>query len=166
MTGIRLGLRTTPQKKVVPTESIKMVTWPFPSFPTFKPKVTDMPNPGHAHAITIEKCPNRIIVKFNEQVVADTKDALILREGPLPPMNYIPRKDAEMATLTRTTHSTHCPFKGDASYFSITVQGKTVDNAVWTYESPLSSVMAIKDHLAFYPEKMDSIKEVPVEEEE
>ena len=120
-----------------------------------------MSAPGHAHAITIEKNPNRITVTFNGTVLADTQSALVLKEGPLPPANYIPRADVQMSYLQRTDHSTHCPFKGDASYFSVSVNGKTEENAVWTYEAPIDSVAQIKDYVVFYPEKMDAIKELP-----
>ena len=120
-----------------------------------------MSAPGHAHAITIEKNPNRITVTFNGTVLADTQRALVLKEGPLPPVNYIPREDVQMSCLERTDHSTHCPFKGDASYFSVSVNGKTEENAVWTYEAPIDSVAQIKDYVVFYPEKMDKIKELP-----
>lgn len=120
-----------------------------------------MSAPGHAHAITIEKNPNRITVTFNGTVLADTQSALVLKEGPLPPANYIPREDVQMSYLQRTDHSTHCPFKGDASYFSVSVNGKTAENAVWTYEAPIDSVARIKDYVVFYPEKMDAIKELP-----
>ncbi|MFB3145725.1 MAG: DUF427 domain-containing protein [Nitrospirales bacterium] len=120
-----------------------------------------MSAPGHAHAITIEKNPNRITVTFNGTVLADTQSALVLKEGPLPPVNYIPREDVQMSYLQRTDHSTHCPFKGDASYFSVSVNGKTEENAVWTYEAPIDSVAQIKDYVVFYPEKMDAIKELP-----
>ncbi len=120
-----------------------------------------MSAPGHAHAITIEKNPNRITVTFNGTVLADTQSALVLKEGPLPPANYIPREDVQMSYLQRTDHSTHCPFKGDASYFSVSVNGKTAENAVWTYEAPLDSVAQITDYVVFYPEKMDAIKELP-----
>jgi uncharacterized protein (DUF427 family) len=119
-----------------------------------------MSAPGHAHAITIEKNPNRITVTFNGTVLADTQRALVLKEGPLPPVNYIPREDVQMSCLQRTDHSTHCPFKGDASYFSVSVNGKTAENAVWTYEAPIDSVAQIKDYVVFYPEKMDAIKEL------
>lgn len=120
-----------------------------------------MSAPGHAHAITIEKNPNRITVTFNGTVLADTQSALVLKEGPLTPVNYIPREDVQMSYLQRTDHSTHCPFKGDASYFSVSVNGKTAENAVWTYEAPIDSVARIKDYVVFYPEKMDAIKELP-----
>jgi uncharacterized protein (DUF427 family) len=114
----------------------------------------------HPHAITIEKNPHRIRVKCNGAVIADTRRALVLKEGPVPPMNYIPREDVQMSYLQRTNHSTHCPFKGDACYFSVSVNGKTIENAVWTYETPIDAVARIKNYLAFYSEKMDTIEEL------
>ena len=112
-----------------------------------------MSNPGHPHAITIEKNPNRIKVSFNGTVIADTTRALVLKEGPLPPAHYIPRSDVQMSYLQRTDHSTRCPFKGDASYFSVHVGDQTADNAVWAYETPIDAVAQIKDCLSFYKEK-------------
>lgn len=122
-----------------------------------------MSTPGHAHAITIKKNPHRIKVMFNGTVVADTKQALVLKEGPLSPVNYIPREDVQLSYLHQTNHSTHCPFKGNASYFSLSVNGKTADNAIWTYETPIDAVAQIKDYVVFYPEKMDAIEELPLD---
>lgn len=122
-----------------------------------------MSTPGHAHAITIEKNPNRVTVAFHGTVIADTTRALLLKEGRLPQVNYIPREDVQTSYLQRTGHSTHCPFKGNASYFSVNVDGKTVDNAVWTYENPLDSVAQIKGCLSFYVEKLEVIEESPGE---
>lgn len=118
-----------------------------------------MSKQNHPHAIRIEKHPKRVTVTWNGSVVAETKQALVLKEGPLPPAYYVPRQDVHVSYLQRTDHSTHCPFKGEASYFSVTVNGKTADNAVWTYENPIDDVAAIKDHLSFYKEKMDAIEE-------
>lgn len=120
-----------------------------------------MNGPSHAHAITIEKNPDRVKMTFNGTVIADTQRALVLREGPLPPVNYLPREDINMSYLRRTDHATHCPFKGDASYFTVSVKDKTAENAVWTYEAPLASVAEIKNYVAFYREKMDAIEELP-----
>jgi uncharacterized protein (DUF427 family) len=97
----------------------------------------------------------------NGRVVADTRSALTLREASLAPVLYIPRADADMTLLERTSHRTHCPFKSDANYYSLKVDGRTAENAVWTYEDPFPEVAAIKDHLAFYPERVDSIEELP-----
>jgi uncharacterized protein (DUF427 family) len=116
--------------------------------------------PGPDHPITIEPNPRRVRVTFNGRVVADTTRALTLREASLRPVQYIPRADADMGAFTRTAHSTHCPYKGDAAYYSLDVDGRTSANAVWTYEAPFAAVAEIKDHLAFYPSRVDRIEEV------
>ncbi len=118
-----------------------------------------MSAPGHAHSITIEKNLNRVTVAFHGTVIADTQQALVLKEGLLPPATYIPREDVNMPYLQRTDHSTHCPFKGDASYFSVCVDDKIADNAVWTYEAPIDSVAAITNYVSFYKEKLDVSEE-------
>ena len=120
-----------------------------------------MSSSGHPHAITIENNPNRIKVAFNGTVIAETTRALVLKEGPLPPATYIPREDVQMSYLQRTDHSTHCPFKGNASYFSVRVGNEIADNAVWTYETPIDSVAQIKNCLSFYVEKLDVSEESP-----
>ena len=84
------------------------------------------------HRITIEPNPKRVRVVFNGRVVADTTRALTLREATLPPVQYVPRDDADMSLLERTDHRTHCPFKSDASYFTIRADGRVAENAVWT----------------------------------
>src|SRR5258708_4957744 len=101
--------------------------------------------PGPDHPITIESNPKRVRVIWNGRVVADTTRALTLREASLRAVQYIPRQDADMALLARSTHSTHCPYKGDASYFSLSADGHAKENAVWTYETPFPAVAAIKE---------------------
>lgn len=98
----------------------------------------------------------RVRVIFNGEVVADSREAIRLEEGAYPPVYYVPRKDVKMERLIRTSHTTHCPHKGDATYYSLS-NGRTARNAVWSYEQPFVQVEAIKDHLAFYPDKVDSI---------
>jgi uncharacterized protein (DUF427 family) len=115
--------------------------------------------PGPDHPITIEHSPNRVVVTVAGRVVADTRDALILREASYPPVHYVPRKDVDMALLERTEHATYCPYKGDCSYFSVPLGGDRSANAVWTYEAPYAAVTPIKDHLAFYPNRVDAIEE-------
>lgn len=115
--------------------------------------------PGPDHPITIAKNPKRVVVTAGGKRIADTKNALVLKEASYPAVQYIPRKDADMTLLERTDHSTHCPYKGDASYFSIPAAGPKGINAVWTYENPHAAVAAIKDHLAFYPDRVDEIVE-------
>jgi len=114
--------------------------------------------PGPDHPITIEKTPQRVRVTAAGQTIADTRDALTLREGSYPPVQYIPRKDVDFGLLERTTHTSYCPYKGDASYYSIVPGGEPARNAVWSYETPYPSVAAIKDHVAFYPNRIDVIE--------
>ena len=108
--------------------------------------------------IAIAPHPGRVRVLFAGAVVADSSHALALHEGQYPPVLYIPRSDANMGLYQRTSHSTHCPHKGDAAYFSLSVGERTAQNAVWTYEAPFAAVAQIKDHLAFYPNRVDRIE--------
>jgi uncharacterized protein (DUF427 family) len=114
--------------------------------------------PGPDHPITIERNPARITVVVGGRVVADTRDALTLREASYPPVQYIPRKDVDMSLLEKTQHSTYCPYKGDASYYSIPSGGTKSVNAIWTYESAFPAVSAINDYVAFYPDRVDKIE--------
>jgi uncharacterized protein (DUF427 family) len=114
-----------------------------------------MQTPGPAHPITIAPNPARITVAVAGQTIADTTHALTLQEASYAPVHYIPRADVDMTLLERTTRSTHCPYKGDAAYYSIPAGGARTANAVWTYESPYPAVAAIKDHLAFYSDRVD-----------
>jgi uncharacterized protein (DUF427 family) len=119
----------------------------------------DMKAPGPDHPITIEPNPRRVRVTFNGRVVADTRRALTLREAGYAPVQYIPRADIDMELLARTQHATYCPYKGDASYFSLKVDRRVSDNAAWSYEAPYAAVAAIKEHLAFYPRRVEGIVE-------
>ena len=118
--------------------------------------------PGPDHPITIAPNPKRVRVVFNGRVVADTTRALVLREASYPPVAYIPRADADMALFSRTAHATYCPYKGEASYYSLNVEGRTSENAVWTYEAPYPAMVEIKEHLAFYSSRVDRIEEEDV----
>ena len=111
--------------------------------------------PGPDHPITIERNPNRVTVTLRGQVLADTRNALTLREAKYPAVHYIPRADVDMAQLGRTEHVTYCPFKGDCSYFSLPGDDPQSANAVWTYEAPFPAVEAIRDHLAFYADRVE-----------
>ena len=112
-----------------------------------------MKEPGPDHPITIEKNPKRVVVKAKGKVIADTRNAKTLKEGSYPPVHYIPRADVDLLKLSRTTHTTTCPYKGDASYFSI-LDHELGENAVWSYEKPHKAVDEIKEHVAFYPNKV------------
>lgn len=111
--------------------------------------------PGPDHPIDIESGSAHVVVRAAGRVIADTCRALALREASYPPVFYIPREDADMAALTRSDHESWCPYKGEASYYSV-VGG--VANAVWTYETPHEAVAAIRDRLAFYPDRVDAIE--------
>jgi uncharacterized protein (DUF427 family) len=123
------------------------------------PKTIKIPDPDHP--ITIERSSDRVVIKVAGRVVAETRDALTLREAGYPPVHYIPRKDVDMALLQRTDHFTYCPYKGDCAYFSIPLGGERSTNVVWTYEAPYAAVVSIKDRLAFYPDRVDAVEERP-----
>jgi uncharacterized protein (DUF427 family) len=112
--------------------------------------------PGPDHPIIIEKNPNRMVVSVAGQVIADTQQALDLREASYPVVHYIPRSDVNMQLLERTSHLTYCPYKGECSYYSIPAGGTKSVNAVWTYEEAYHAVADIKEYLAFYPNRVDS----------
>jgi uncharacterized protein (DUF427 family) len=113
--------------------------------------------PGPDHPISIEANPARIVVKIGGKIVADTSAALTLREASYPLVQYIPRRDVDMTALTRSEHTSYCPYKGDASYYSIPVGGDRSVDAVWTYETPFEAVAQIRDYVAFYPDRVDEI---------
>ena len=115
--------------------------------------------PGPDHPITITKNPRSVRVTAGDIVIAETSRALTLKEAKYPAVQYLPREDANMALLERTDRTTHCPYKGDASYYSVKADGKTLDNAIWTYEMPFPAMAEISGHLAFYPDKV-KIEEV------
>jgi uncharacterized protein (DUF427 family) len=115
--------------------------------------------PGPDHAITVERNPLRVVVSIQGRIIADSREALTLREAKYAAVQYIPRKDVDMSVLERTDHVTYCPYKGDCAYYSIPLGGERSVNAVWTYEAPHSAVAAIKDHLAFYPDRVGAIEE-------
>jgi uncharacterized protein (DUF427 family) len=124
-----------------------------------KPKTVKIPGPDHP--IAIEPMAGRIVVKVAGRVVADTRDALTLREASYPPVQYVPRKDVDMTLLERTDHATYCPYKGDCAYYSIPAGGARSVNAVWTYEAAYPAVAAIEGYLAFYPDRVDTIETGP-----
>ena len=115
--------------------------------------------PGPEHPISIDANPSRVVVTAGGKVIADTCEALTLREASYPAVQYIPRRDVDMAALTRSDHTTYCPYKGDASYYSVPAGGDRSVNAVWTYEAPFEAMAQIKDHVAFYPDRVDAIEE-------
>ncbi len=114
--------------------------------------------PGPDHPITITPFAARVRIIFNGSVVADTSKALSLQEGSYRPVFYIPREDAQMALFERTAHRTHCPYKGDAAYYSIRLGERVSENAIWSYEQPFPAMAGIAGLLAFYPDRVDAIE--------
>src|SRR5690606_18818114 len=113
---------------------------------------------GPEHPIPITPYAGTVRVIFNGQAVAETSRALELKEASYPPVLYIPREDADMGALRRTNHASHCPYKGDAAYYSLMVAGRESENAVWSYEEPYPAMAEIRNHLAFYPNRVDRIE--------
>lgn len=116
--------------------------------------------PGPDHPITISPTPKRVRVSADGVVIAETRRALTLKEASYPAVQYIPRADAKMDLLLRTDRVTHCPYKGDANYFSVKVGGKLIENSTWTYETPYPAMAEISGYLAFYPDRV-KIEELP-----
>ena len=117
-----------------------------------------MAAPTAGHPIEIRRDPRRVRVISGGQIIAETSSALSLREASYPPVLYIPREDVRMDFLRPSVHRTHCPYKGDASYFSICLPTGLEPDAVWSYEKPLPAVSEIAGHLAFYPNRVDAIE--------
>jgi uncharacterized protein (DUF427 family) len=115
--------------------------------------------PNAEHPITIERNGSRVRVTVAGRVVADTARAVTLRESDYPPVAYVPRDDVDMSLLERNDNQSYCPYKGDAAYYNIAIGGDRGRNAVWTYEAPYDAVAEIKELLAFYPDRVDSIDE-------
>jgi len=113
--------------------------------------------PGPDHPITVTPTEGRVVVKVAGQVVADTRAALTLQESTYPAVQYIPMDDVDRSLLQRTDTATYCPYKGDASYYSIPIGGTRSVDAIWVYEKPYDAVAQIKDHVAFYPNRVDAI---------
>ena len=115
--------------------------------------------PGPDHPISIQRNAARVVILVAGRVVADTDNALTLREADYPAVQYIPREDVDFSQLERTDHATYCPYKGECSYYSVPAGGEKSVNAVWTYEDPYPAVAQIKGHVAFYPDRVDEIAE-------
>lgn len=117
--------------------------------------------PGPDHPIEIEPNGSRVGVIVSGRVIADTRAALTLSEKNYPAVQYVPRQDVDMAALVRSDHTTWCPYKGEASYYSIPIGGERSVNAIWTYETPFPAMAAIKGYVAFYPDRVDEITQIP-----
>lgn len=118
-------------------------------------KVIKLPYPGHP--ITVTPTNGHVVVTLGGKVIADTRDALTLKEAEYPAVQYIPLKDVDMSALQPTDHESYCVFKGDCSYYSIPAGGEKAVNAVWQYKTPYDAVGEIKDHVAFYTSRVNAI---------
>jgi uncharacterized protein (DUF427 family) len=122
-----------------------------------------MPNPGPGyrkhpeHRVEIGPGPAHVGVIFGGEIIADTKSAIAVKESGYQPVYYVPRDDVRQDLLVKTAHKTYCPFKGEASYWSIQLGGKQAENAVWSYSEPYDEVADLKDYMAFYPNRVDQI---------
>jgi uncharacterized protein (DUF427 family) len=115
--------------------------------------------PGPDHPISIQRNPARVVVSVAGHVIAETRNALTLRESDYSPVQYIPPEDVDFSQLERTDHASYCPYKGECSYYSVPAGGEKSVNAVWTYEDPYPAVAQIKGQVAFYPDRVDEITE-------
>lgn len=111
------------------------------------------------HTVVVEPHPARIRVAFAGETIADSRRALRVREASYPPVVYLPRADVKAECIEKTDHSTYCPFKGHASYYSIRVGDRVAENAIWSYEDPYDQVAELKDCAAFYLDRIDSLTE-------
>jgi uncharacterized protein (DUF427 family) len=126
-----------------------------------QPRAKQIKIPGPDHPITVERNAQRVVVKLAGRVIADSKAVLTLREANYPPVQYIPLQDVDTSLLERTAHTTYCPYKGECAYYSIPLGGARSLNAVWEYQQPHAAVAAIKDHVAFYADRVDAIEQQP-----
>ena len=111
--------------------------------------------PGPDHPITVARNPKRVRARIEGHVIADTGDALTLKEADYPPVQYLPREDVEMGFLSKTEKHTMCPYKGEASYYTLHIEGRILENVVWSYEDPYPAMEQIRGRLAFYPDKVE-----------
>jgi uncharacterized protein (DUF427 family) len=128
---------------------------------TPRARAKEIKTPGPDHPITITPFAGKVRVRAAGALIADSSRALRLEEKGYPAVYYVPRQDADMSQLARTTHYSYCPYKGDCTYFSIPLGGTKSEFAVWSYEEPYEAVAVIRNHLAFYPTRVDQIEILP-----
>jgi uncharacterized protein (DUF427 family) len=125
-------------------------------------KAKEIKIPGSDHPITISPAEGNVRVTVAGRIIAESAQALRFEEKGYAPVFYLPRNDADMSLLVRSTHYTYCPYKGDCTYSSIPIGGTKSEYAVWTYENPYEAVAGIKEYLAFYPTRLDAIEVIPI----
>jgi uncharacterized protein (DUF427 family) len=114
-----------------------------------------MTPPENHDRITMKVNPHRVRVMFENHVIADSADVIVLSESGLRPVQYFPREDVAMEYTGKTDKHSHCPYKGDASYYSIVMEGVIAENVIWSYEDPMAGMEAIRGRIAFYPDKLE-----------
>lgn len=114
-----------------------------------------MTPPDIHQRISLKQNPRRVRALYQNHVIADSDEVIVLEEEGLPPVQYFPREDVSMEYMTRTERHSHCPYKGDASYYTILMDGAFAENALWSYEAPLAGMEAIRNRIAFYPDKVE-----------
>jgi uncharacterized protein (DUF427 family) len=111
--------------------------------------------PGPDHPIEVTPTGRRVVVRAGDKVIAETDRALSLAEGDYPPTQYIPLDDVDPDVLRPTEHHSYCPYKGDASYYSLSTPQGELENVIWTYNEPYDAVAEIAGHVAFYPNQVE-----------
>jgi uncharacterized protein (DUF427 family) len=110
--------------------------------------------PGPEHPIAITPTNECVVVRAGGRVIAHTRHALTLKEASYPPVYYLPREDVRVDHIKPSAHTTYCPYKGDASYYRL----PDAENAMWSYENPHPAMAAIRNYLAFYPDRVDALE--------
>ena len=127
--------------------------------PTSEEKTTLGPSPGlkkrPSHTLRIDRHVRPVVIRFNGKVVAETRKAISLQEADYNPVAYIPIQDVKGEYLTPSDHVTNCPYKGDAQYWNVEVDGRIAKNAVWRYALPYDEVAELRNYVSFYPGKVD-----------
>jgi uncharacterized protein (DUF427 family) len=111
--------------------------------------------PGPDHPITVTPSGDRVLVRSGDATIADSARTLVLREAGYPPVRYVPLADVDLAQMVRSELETYCPYKGDASYYSVLADPERGTDAVWFYDDPYPAVAEIKDHVAFYTDRVE-----------
>jgi uncharacterized protein (DUF427 family) len=119
----------------------------------------DVKTPGRDHPITITPSGDHVLVRSGEATIADSRSTLILREANYPPIRYIPFADVDRSRLAASERTTYCPYKGDASYYSITPDSERGTDAAWFYDAPYPAVTGIEGHVAFYSDRVELLVE-------
>jgi uncharacterized protein (DUF427 family) len=157
--GIDLALRLVERLAGPEAAEREATALEYPWSPTAVAGAAPAGHPAPAgHTITTEPVDGLVTARWGGEVVAESQDALLLRETGLPPVTYFPIDDVRLDLLHRTEHHTRCPFKGEASYWSIEVGDRRSEDMAWAYEDPLPARLDLKDRIAFYADRLESLE--------